>query len=524
MNKAITLLLGLACASGIGLHAQVSNINISNSFAWDGEPFIASNPSNPDNLVLAWMSYQFPFSVGIELKSSFNGGQTWSASTFLPHFSATYNSADVSLAFGHSNEVYVSYVDFRQSPDSGGVYVSRSTDGGLTWSSPVKAIDALVTTEQPIDRPWIAPDNSGTSTDGTLYITTKPPSWIPAPNRPTYTVSTDHGLTWSPLQFADTAGFTSTIIASPMAFPAVAADGTFLMAYPAVINFAPAMVLASSTDQGASLQHGTLGSQFTFSTDTNPKQAWVLLADPTNPNSLYFLWTDNRNGDIDIYCLSSHDKGLTWSAAVRVNDDPVSNGNMQDMVWASVSPIDGTLVAAWRDRRNASGTGFYQSFDVYTASSSDGGNTFSPNVRVTDAITSFDSLLTNSGNDFLSVSISGNYANYAWSDFRSGDLETYFQRLEVSLLNQVKTPFSENETEVFPLPANDQFYIRINNASTEQKKFELIDPTGRKIRSFELNASNFHRLSISVANLPDGIYFLKEVQTEPFVRRIPVVH
>ena len=44
---------------------------------------------------------------------------------------------------------------------------------------------------------------------------------------------------------------------------------------------------------------------------------------------LYVVWNDTRNGDADVYLTSSPDRGTTWTAPVRVNDDDVGGGTDQ---------------------------------------------------------------------------------------------------------------------------------------------------------------------------------------------------
>ncbi|HRH66220.1 MAG TPA: exo-alpha-sialidase [Bacteroidia bacterium] len=487
--------------------AQPVNQNLSNSIGWDGEPYLACNPEHSENLIVAWMSFQLPFRLGIEVKSSMDSGQTWSNSIFLPQLSNSYTSADVSIAFGHGYEVYLSYINSRQNPDSGGVFVVRSTDGGASWSAPVRAIDVHASSEYPVDRPWIVIDNSNTASDGTLYITTKPVSWSPVPNRPTYTVSTDRGITWTPLRFADTTGFTSTIINSPMAAPAVDAGGTFHMAYPAIVNFLPAMVLASSADQGSTFHRSVFLSPAYLSTDTNPKQAWKLCTDPTNVDNLYFFWTNNSNGDLDIYTVFSHDHGQNWSSPLRINDDALSNGNMQDMLWATVSPDDGSIVTAWRDRRNAPDTGFFQPFDIYTSMSTDGGISYNRNVKITDTLTPFDTMLSSAGNDFLSVDAGGNKVHYSWSDYRSGELELYYANILTSGLNLVPTT-TDMSFEVYPVPARDVLYIRQSGKNSGTTDIQLLDIYGRTVTGQKVE-NHGGVVSISLAKLGEGIYFLK---------------
>ena len=49
--------------------------------------------------------------------------------------------------------------------------------------------------------------------------------------------------------------------------------------------------------------------------------------------TLFVTWSDFRNGDVDVFCAVSTDHGKKWSRAVRVNDDPVHDGNDQFFQW-----------------------------------------------------------------------------------------------------------------------------------------------------------------------------------------------
>src|SRR5437764_7511620 len=81
--------------------AQISNINISNGVTFDGEPFLAVNPANPQNMVIAWMGLTALPTVRISIKSkvSFDGGATWLPLHIQPHLSNNTTSADVSMCF-----------------------------------------------------------------------------------------------------------------------------------------------------------------------------------------------------------------------------------------------------------------------------------------------------------------------------------------------------------------------------------------------------------------------------------------
>jgi len=106
MKKQTSLIL-FALIVSISI-AQPPNTNISNGLLFDGEPYLAINPTNNQNLVAAWMGIKLTnglFKVAIKTKASFDGGTTWSAVNSLPHFGATYGSADPSMAFDSPSKV-----------------------------------------------------------------------------------------------------------------------------------------------------------------------------------------------------------------------------------------------------------------------------------------------------------------------------------------------------------------------------------------------------------------------------------
>jgi hypothetical protein len=90
--------------------------------------------------------------------------------------------------------------------------------------------------------------------------------------------------------------------------------------------------------------------------------------------NIYTVWTDYRNGDPDIYFASSSDRGKTFSPSIRINDDGAGNTQIHPDIAVDGS---GNIYITWQDGRN-------DLYDVYFTNSSDGGITFSPN-RVVDS-------------------------------------------------------------------------------------------------------------------------------------------
>jgi hypothetical protein len=81
----------------------------------------------------------------------------------------------------------------------------------------------------------------------------------------------------------------------------------------------------------------------------------VDLSSGPNKGTLYVNWIDARNGDSDVFTMSSRDGGETWSAPVRVNDDRLKNGKVQFFTWMSVDPMDGSVNVVFYDRRDTEG-------------------------------------------------------------------------------------------------------------------------------------------------------------------------
>jgi hypothetical protein len=97
-----------------------------------------------------------------------------------------------------------------------------------------------------------------------------------------------------------------------------------------------------------------------------------IAVDPRN-GQLFVTWADYTNGDIDVFSSTSKDRGQHWSPAVRVNNDPLHNGQDQFFQWMSVDPVDGSENVIFCDRRADPGN---RSYYMTLARSTDGGRTF----------------------------------------------------------------------------------------------------------------------------------------------------
>src|SRR5260221_679713 len=149
------------------------------------------------------------------------------------------------------------------------------------------------------------------------------------------------------------------------------------------------MAVAKSFDGGKSWPQVTF---FNFNSGSGKFNDKPLIAVDTNPNSpfrdsVYVGWdtvTSGKSSANDVLLLSrSTDRGASWSAPVRVNDDPTGVRKDQFNQWLSVDPASGSINLSWNDARNDPAD---IKTDIFFSQSTDGGLSFAPNVKVTTAM------------------------------------------------------------------------------------------------------------------------------------------
>jgi len=491
-----------------------TNSNLSNLTGFDGEPYIAINPTNQNNIIAGWMRARLDGKIWIATKASFDKGQTWSAINFMPHDTTINGSADVSIAFHNSGIAYLSWINYRQAPDTAGaVFVSKSSNGGLTWGTPNKVIGSSDLPDNPFDRPWIAVDNSGGVNDGAIYVTSMTAYWQAGQHHIYLRTSTDSGLTWSTIKQVDNTTFSVGSLTTSYGGISIGKDGRAYIAFISYdVSASPFIRYYSvtTTDLGVTFLRNVIGTAF-ISAGSGFTRAWSIDANPTVTGNAVLTWIDNRNGDYDILLSKTINGGLSWSTPIRVNDDTNNNGIEQDMVWADFSP-SGKLAVAWRDRR-LSGIGSAVPFDIYCAISSDSVNSFSSNIRATSVSNPY--FLVPQGNSFIGCAMSDSSVYLNWGDYRnSPDWDIYFNRTDISTLitsaNDIP-PTPKSAINLYPNPANHSIQVSFALSSVNSNSEIIIfNSAGQimKIIPIPLNQSGIYSQQIDISNFSTGIYFL----------------
>ncbi|HSL30726.1 MAG TPA: sialidase family protein [Anaerolineales bacterium] len=371
------------------------------------EPFVAVNPTNPDNIIGAFQQDRWNDGGAKALTAahSFDGGVTWTRNS-----AAFSECSGGDPAFDRTTDPWVSFdadgkaYQIALSIDSAAlnisaVLASTSDDGGASWSAPV----TIIQDENPVnfnDKESITGD---WTRPGYAYAT-----WIrgaiPGENRsltglansfayrgqPMFSRTTDGGQTWSTPQ-----AMTNQNIYAQGNQIVVLPDGTLVNVFAALFKGAGIqpnnqqvfMAVIRSRDGGlhwsAPVKIAPLGT--------------VLLTDPDTPNptsldqtvragdylpdiavdkttgAIYVVWADGLGTNANNVVLAkSTDGGRHWSAPQIVDQMPgqhAFNGTVE-------VTADGTVAVMYYDFRNNTPGGGLPT-DVWLTHSHDGGATWS---------------------------------------------------------------------------------------------------------------------------------------------------
>jgi len=376
------------------------------------EPSIAVDPNNPNRLAIGWRQFDTISSNFRQAGYAYStdGGQTWTFPGVIEP--GIFRSDPVLDADNNSNLFYYSL-----STTSGYTCeLFNSIDGGTTWLGPVPAYGG--------DKGWMTIDRTGSLGGGNIYCFSR--------NGTSTTIvmtrSIDGGQSFQPLVNVPENPGRGTI--------ATGGEGELYAAGRSFNN--GQFVLARSSNAPDSL----VTPVFEFSTQLNLGGQFSAYAGP-NPGGLLgqtIVACDNFGGSgdstvyvlssvdpagvdpLDVYFISSTNRGLSWSSPVRVNDDPGTSA-WQWFGTMSVAP-NGRIDVIWLDTRDNPGS--YNSA-LYYSNSKDGGATWSSNERLSDY---FDPHVgwpqQQKMGDYFDMVSDSNGAYLAWAATFNGEQDIYY--------------------------------------------------------------------------------------------------
>lgn len=455
------------------VHVTKDDLNPGRTYS---APNLLAHPSNPDIVVGAFADLR---TRRCGLVRTVDGGQTWSVPEASPS-PASYPSCNSNprgsfqgmLAFGRDDALYYA-LDGWDTQDGGingnvSMVVSRSTDLGDSWQ-PVVARDARGKTgeQQESYRPitGFAVD-ARTGNQDVVYVGSgrRQPGFAGAnalPVQPTVAVSVDGGKTFGePVNLAESAfgdnGIRQRAFQSATTVPNAPTTTT-----------PPAGSRAATQDQAANF--GGFGPGLTVDDKGTIYAIWPATYANLNPrpsNGIFLSRSDDKGktwtsspvtpfdwnlgsfasldwspeggsqgtlhavingyervgvaGYEDIYYYRSTDGGNTWSERKNVTDDDPGQLFGQFYPTIGVGP-DGRVEIAFWDTRHDPG---YRSNDVYMVTSRDNGETWGPNLRVTDSPIDRRIGVWSTNFDITSppgLAQAKQYSMLAWDDTRNTD-------------------------------------------------------------------------------------------------------
>src|SRR3954464_14521703 len=256
-----------------------------------------------------------------------------------------------------------------------GLFTRRSLDGGKTWDAQEHAVKENPTAPGiPFeDKPGIAADTTQSPYRGNLYIGWT--EFSLTKTIILFSRSTDGGVSWStPIEISTHEGLPRDDNGAVEGFSAaVASDGTLYAAWADAntIAFATSHDGGKTfTPSRQIIEHPA--PYFPIPGSMRGNGFPQLGIDPRS-GLLFLTWSDYRNGDIDVFAATSSDHGATWNAPVRVSTNPIHDGTDQFFQWLAVDPTDGSANVIFYDRRTDPAN---KKMAISLARSTDGGKTF----------------------------------------------------------------------------------------------------------------------------------------------------
>ena len=396
-----------------------------------GGPVIASDTNGI--LHAAWSDGRIGTERGIFYSQSSDGGMTWRSNARVDGFPGFNNYAPsivVDNSGGtHTGNIYIAW-QYNQA-SLADIYVIRSIDGGSTWRDKNRIDDAPADTVSTIPR--IAVD-----TDGRIYVSFQD---LREGNSNVYVVrSDDGGVSWFPPVRVSQSNNSD-------AYSSLAAYGGIIyVAWQETGFTSHDLWIAESNDRGNTWQ---IHNVFSVTVGSGDVYHISIAVDPSGIVHAVWLMVDATYESFIPYCQSI-DRGATWSPLVQINDFPSSTTYTQASVTISYSA--GTLFAVWTDNRNGD-------FDIFASWSEDNGNTWGDGIfnnndlRVDD--TDDNGVSSDDATDQRAPSsAAGPFGIYViWADFRdSVSYHAYFASFEISemLITEIQdSPDGFEQIEIF---------------------------------------------------------------------------
>jgi hypothetical protein len=489
---------------------EYENIQINtDSTTWlQNEEQVAINPLSTNHLVAAWRDFRYGYRrIGWGISS--DSGQTWIDQVFPQYFYPW--QSDPGVTNNRSGDFYAIMVTYDPQGEDG-IFVIKSTDNGVTWIDSTFVVNAFPARFE--DKELMACDRTTSTGSGNIYV-----SWTPFFGYP----GTDSTHIMVACSYDSGASFEEPIIISDRttvqwSVPVVGADGEVYVAW---ISYYGYIKMDRSYDYGRTWGQDTNvktidfvsgninGNLMTFSFPAMD----VDIFDTPWRGRIYMVYADYSlsGSDLDIYLTMSDDHGQTWTDSRRLNDDPPGYIIDQFHPWVCVD-TSGVVTVVFYDRRHDPNNLL---MDLYFTQSSDGGDTWSPNARIT-TVSSDPTAGSRAGliGEYVGLASYDGLPHAVWTDTRNGNQDVFTARLDsvpgsIVITNNKPLIPSEVSLGAYPNPFNPTTILTYNLAQPGNVSLAIFDINGRKISTLQTGwmSAGEHSKVWDASNLSSGIYF-----------------
>jgi hypothetical protein len=381
------------------------------------EPSICVDPHNSNRMSIGWRQFDSVTSNFREAGFAYtiNGGTRWIAPGVLQNNvfrSDPVLNSDTTGRFFYLSLLQNFFVD-----------LWRSITGGQSWT--------MVGPADGGDKQWFTIDNTNSSGHGFQYQ-----SWSTDGNNfggRQFSRSTNDGLTWmNPINIPNIPRWGTLDVDS---------NGNLFIGGVNLDTGQIWCVRSTNAKNGAvvpTFDQSTavnLGGQIVFGESINPEGlvGQVFLAadrsGTSTNNNVYMLASVQPTGfatGSDLMFARSTDGGRIFSAPRRINDDAINHTKWHWFGTLSVAPT-GRIDVVWYDMRNSPNNVTSQLFYSY---STDGGNSWSPNVAVSNPFNPFIGYPNQRKiGDYITVVSDDASANVAYAATFNGEEDIYYVRI-----------------------------------------------------------------------------------------------
>lgn len=498
------------------------------------EPLIVRHPTNPQMLFAS--SYTLNFTTLIRNEGCYlttNGGVNWFGYDIINDGFAQFHNGDPGpIIYPDGTLILAHFQTF--SAQSNRTYSNVSTNMGTNWSSPIQC---FATSNEQLKSAITIDDISSSSYYGRLYSVS---CMVTNPYVIIFSKSTDKGASWD----ASLNQINSSISGRNSNGPNVTVGeaGQVYVAWASSRNTSPFNELgigfAKSTNGGAnwSVNESIYNCNGIFTSQLSPWSIRVnsfpnLDVDRSGGarNGWIYIVTAEKNlapagSDPDVVMHRSSDGGNTWSAGIRVNQDPINNGKVQYFPAIEVDDAGGISILYY-DARN---TPTSDSVQVYISRSLDGGNTWRDYLVSAEKFYPQPISLGGTGNqgDNIGIVSSGSKLYPVWMAKYPGNsvYQIWGANIDLSTIgvNQISSeiPAGYELSQNYPNPFNPQTRIEYSIPKNSNVLIKLYNVQGKEISTLAegMHTAGTYEINFNINEigsvLSSGIYFYKLITSD----------